>query len=168
MKIVRVEIQQVSGNSTDLTQCIEEFDFWRGGAGLLSCDASDQQMIDHIVGYCEEFIEEHQPHFDWCEMRVLVADPHEPEPIPDNVIRRVGEWDIGRVHRKICRSDDQETLWRGHCSTDEEMGCGQIEIEHKEVVDYDNWAGYGLPSEVVKALALEGYDVSYLEDEDNA
>lgn len=75
MKIVSIEIQQVSGNSTDLNRCIEEFDEWRGGAGFLSCDASDEKMIDQIVAQCEDFIEQHKPHFDWCEMSVVVTDP---------------------------------------------------------------------------------------------
>lgn len=79
MKIVSIEIQQVSGNSTDLTRCIEEFDEWRGGAGLMSCGASDQQMIDQIIAQCEDFIESHKPHFDWCEMTVTVSDPMELE-----------------------------------------------------------------------------------------
>lgn len=93
-------------------------------------------------------------------------EAYEPQPLPDDVIRRVGEWDIGRVEGQP--PTGQELLWWGHCSTDEELGCGQIRIENEEVFDYDNYAGYGIPSEVVKALALEGYDVSYLEDEDNA
>lgn len=79
MKFVDITVQQTAGNSGDLNQCILEFDIQRGGNGFRSCDASDQQMIDQIIGYCEEFIKEHQPHFDWCEMRVVVGDPYELE-----------------------------------------------------------------------------------------
>jgi len=79
MKFVRIEVHQVAGNSDDLNRCIEEFDHKRSGNGLISCDASDQQMIDQIVLQCEAFIEEHKPHFDWCEMKVFVSDPIEAE-----------------------------------------------------------------------------------------
>mgnify|MGYP003152283577 CR=1 FL=1 len=79
MKFLDITVQQTAGNSDDLNRCIEEFDHKRGSNGLISCDASDQQMIDQIVLQCEAFIEEHRPHFDWCEMRVLVGDPYELE-----------------------------------------------------------------------------------------
>ena len=77
MKFVDITVKQTVGNSDGLNRCIEEFETKRCGNGLMSCDASDQQMIDQIVSYCEEFIEEHKSHFDWCEMRVLVSNPYE-------------------------------------------------------------------------------------------
>tara|TARA_B100001093_G_scaffold75777_1_gene66570 strand:+ start:353 stop:595 length:243 start_codon:yes stop_codon:yes gene_type:complete len=79
MKFVDILVEQTAGNSDDLDRCILEFEIRRSGNCFFSCDASDQQMIDQIVGHCEEFIEEHRPHFDWCEMRVLVGDPYELE-----------------------------------------------------------------------------------------
>lgn len=77
MKFVRIDINQVSGNSDSLNQCISEFDENRAGNGFLSCDAADQQMINQITMQCEEFIVEHQPHFDWCKMEVLVIEEDE-------------------------------------------------------------------------------------------
>jgi len=76
MKFVDITVKQTVGNSDDLNRCIEAFETKRCGNGLMSCDASDQQMINQIVVYCEDFIEEHKPHFEWCEMRVLVTDPY--------------------------------------------------------------------------------------------
>ena len=70
-----IEVIQVSGNSDDLNRCIEQFNEWRSGAGLMSCGAFDQKMIDQIVERCEDFIKEHEPHFYGCEMSVMVTDP---------------------------------------------------------------------------------------------
>ena len=77
MEFLDITVKQTVGNSDDLNRCIEEFETERCGNGLMSCDASDQQMIDQLVNYCEEFIEEHKPYFEWCEMRVLVSNPYE-------------------------------------------------------------------------------------------
>ena len=77
MEFLDITVKQTVGNSDDLNRCIEEFETERYGNGLMSCDASDQQMIDQLVNCCEEFIEEHKPHFEWCEMRVLVSNPYE-------------------------------------------------------------------------------------------
>lgn len=71
MKFVTIEVQQTVGNSDDLNRCIEEFNDRRCGNGLMRCNVSDQQMIDQIVEYCDEFIAEHQRHFDWCKMEVV-------------------------------------------------------------------------------------------------
>lgn len=92
-------------------------------------------------------------------------EAYEPEPLPENVIDREGEWDIGLVKKKTERvygeDADVTVLWFGHYTTDEEMGCGQITVINDEVIDYDGV--YELRPEVVKLLARQGYDVSYLE-----
>lgn len=91
-------------------------------------------------------------------------EAYAPEPLPEGVLDREGEWDIGVVKKKsesVCGEDaDVTVLWFGHYTTDEEMGCGQVTVVNDEVIDYDGV--YSLPEEVVTALARQGYDVSYL------
>ena len=86
-------------------------------------------------------------------------EAYEPEPLPENVARRVGEWDIGKV--KDEPETGREIWWFGHHSTDEEMGSGNVWIMDGEITDYDGV--YELPEDVVKAFALHGFDVSYVE-----
>ena len=87
-----------------------------------------------------------------------------PEPLPENVLAREGEWDIGLVKQKVenvhGEDADVTVLWFGHHTTDEERGCGQITVVNDEVIDYDGV--YSLPQEVVTLLTRQGYDVSYL------
>jgi hypothetical protein len=71
MKFVTIEVQQVSGNSNNLDRCIEEFNDRRCGNGFMSCASDDFQMIEQIVSQCTDFINEHQPYFDWCKMEVV-------------------------------------------------------------------------------------------------
>jgi len=85
-------------------------------------------------------------------------EAYAPEPLPEGVIDREGECDIGLV--KTTQSEERTTLWFGHYTTDEWMGCGQIVVINGEVVDYDGV--YSLPQEVVTLLTRQGYDVSYL------
>tara|TARA_R110000796_G_C14512668_1_gene430031 strand:- start:651 stop:887 length:237 start_codon:yes stop_codon:yes gene_type:complete len=68
-----VRVEQVSGDSKDLDQCIEEFDYLRGGQGLLSCRSDDTRMIDQLTWLCEDFIKDRQPHFDWSEMKIVLT-----------------------------------------------------------------------------------------------
>lgn len=86
-------------------------------------------------------------------------EAYEPEALREGVARRVGEWDIGKV--KDEPETGREIWWFGHHSTDEEMGSGNVWITDGEVTDYDGV--YSLRPEVVKAFALEGFDVSYVE-----
>ena len=72
-----VRVVQISGNSKDLDQCIENFDTLRGGQGLLSCDNEDQRMIDQLTTQCRDFIESHQPDFEWCEMEIVFTPTNE-------------------------------------------------------------------------------------------
>lgn len=71
---VQINIIQNAGYSPDLYTCLDQFDERRAGNGFLTCLADDQQMIDQITEMCNEFITEHQPHFDWCEMKVMVEN----------------------------------------------------------------------------------------------
>ena len=71
---VQINIIQTAGYSPDLYTCLDQFDERRAGDGLLTCLASDQQMIDQITEMCNDFMTEHQPHFDWCEMKVVVEN----------------------------------------------------------------------------------------------
>jgi hypothetical protein len=71
---VQINIIQTAGYSPDLYTCLDQFDERRAGDGLLTCLASDQQMIDQITEMCNDFIMKHQPHFDWCEMKVVVEN----------------------------------------------------------------------------------------------
>tara|TARA_R110002020_G_scaffold183279_2_gene379464 strand:- start:134 stop:370 length:237 start_codon:yes stop_codon:yes gene_type:complete len=72
--IVTIDVQQVGTCNASLNQCIDEFNWKRGADGFLSCASDDSQMIDQIVGQCTDFINEHQPHFDWCSMKVVVKE----------------------------------------------------------------------------------------------
>ena len=104
-----------------------------------------------------------------CMVKHMAEHPevYEAEPLPENVIAREGEWDIGLVKQKVedvyCEDANVTVLWFGHHTTDEEMGCGQITVINDEVIDYDGV--YELRPEVIKLLARQGYDVSYLESE---
>ena len=104
-----------------------------------------------------------QAAFDTAEammkQRETQPEAFEPEALPENVARRVGEWDIGKVKDEL--ETGREIWWFGHHSTDEEMGSGNVWITDGEVTDYDGV--YSLRPEVVKAFALEGFDVSYVE-----
>jgi TolA-binding protein len=71
---VQINIIQTAGYSPDLYTCLDQFDERRAGDGLLTCLASDQQMIDQITEMCNDFMTKHQPHFDWCEMKVVVEN----------------------------------------------------------------------------------------------
>ena len=71
---VLIDVQQVGSCSTSLNQCIDEFNAKRAGQGFLSCSSGDSQMIEQIVGQCTDFINEHQPHFDWCSMKVVIKE----------------------------------------------------------------------------------------------
>lgn len=71
---VVIDVQQVGSCSANLNQCIDEFNAKRAGQGFLSCSSGDSQMIRQIVGQCTDFINEHQPHFDWCSMKVVVKE----------------------------------------------------------------------------------------------
>lgn len=68
-----VRVKQVSGDSKDLDQCIREFDELRGGQSLLSCRSDDTQMLDQLTWLCEDFISDHQQHFDWSEMKIVLT-----------------------------------------------------------------------------------------------
>ena len=69
-----VLVVQVSGESDDLEQCIEEFHELRAGQGLLACSNGDQRMLDQLTWLCEDFIESHQADFDWCKMEIWNYD----------------------------------------------------------------------------------------------
>ena len=71
---VTIEVQQVGTCNASLNHCIYEFNTKRAGQGFLSCASNDSQMIDQIVGQCTDFINEHQPHFDWCSMKVVIKE----------------------------------------------------------------------------------------------
>ena len=71
--IVTIDVKQVDSNNASLNQCIDEFNTKRAGQGFLSCSSEDSQMIDQIVGQCTDFINEHQPHFDWCSMKIILC-----------------------------------------------------------------------------------------------
>lgn len=105
-----------------------------------------------------------QAAFDTAEAMVshMEKNPeaYAPEPLPENVLDREGEWDIGHVKTEERNGDTFITLWFGHYTTDEELGSGQILIMNEEVYDYDGV--YELRPEVVKMLERRGYDVSYL------
>ena len=71
---VTIDVQQVGTCNASLNQCIDEFNTKRAGQGFLSCSSQDSQMIDQIVCQCTDFINEHQPHFDWCSMKVVIKE----------------------------------------------------------------------------------------------
>lgn len=97
-----------------------------------------------------------------CMVKHMAEHPeaYEPEELPENVLDREGEWDIGHVKTEERNGDTFITLWFGHYTTDEEMGSGQILVMNGEVYDYDGV--YELRPEVVKMLERRGFDVSYL------
>jgi len=105
-----------------------------------------------------------QAAFDTAQAMVdhMAKEPkaYDPEPLPENVLDREGEWDIGYVTLKYAEQSETIKLWFGHYTTDEEMGCGNIWVKDGEVYDYDGV--YSLPEEVVTLLTRQGYDVSYL------
>ena len=73
-KFVTVSVSH-GGGCVDLLACIDQFDAERAGNGRFACSADDQKMIDQLVLDCEAFIQEHQPHFDWCDMGVEISHP---------------------------------------------------------------------------------------------
>lgn len=105
-----------------------------------------------------------QAAFDTAEAMVKhmaeMPEAYEPEALPENVLDREGEWDIGYVTLKYADQSETIKLWFGHHTTDEEMGCGNIWVKDGEVYDYDGV--YELRPEVVKMLVRQGFDVSYL------
>jgi len=105
-----------------------------------------------------------QAAFDTAEAMVKhmakAPEAYEPEELPENVLDREGEWDIGHVKTEERNGDKFVTLWFGHYTTDEEMGSGQILVMNDEVYDYDGV--YELRPEIVKMLERRGLDVSYL------
>jgi len=67
-------VVQVSGNSKDLNQYIEEFHTLKAGQGLLSYDNGDQRAFDQLTGLCEDVIRDHQLNFDWVQVEVWNYD----------------------------------------------------------------------------------------------
>tara|TARA_R110000822_G_scaffold159670_1_gene300030 strand:- start:1174 stop:1425 length:252 start_codon:yes stop_codon:yes gene_type:complete len=70
--IVEINIRH-NGIYSDLTTCIDAFNWGRGANGFLSCDASDSPMISHIVDGCEGFIISHAEDFPGADMVVEVT-----------------------------------------------------------------------------------------------
>lgn len=105
-----------------------------------------------------------QAAFDTAEAMVRhmaeAPEAYEPEELPENVLDREGEWDIGHVKTEERNGDTFTTYWFGHYTTDEELGSGQILVMNEEVYDYDGV--YELRPEIVKMLERRGLDVSYL------
>lgn len=72
-------------------------------------------------------------------------------------IKQVGEWIIGWVDGKI--NDTGWSLWWGHESTDEELGCGNLELDKDGyITDYDT-VSYEPPNDVWRAVAEAGYGI---------
>ena len=69
-------------------------------------------------------------------------------------IEQVGEWVIGWRDGMI--GDTGWSMWWGHESTDEELGCGNLMLsDESQIIDYD---GFGEPPvEVWEAVLEAGY-----------
>lgn len=72
-------------------------------------------------------------------------------------IEQVGEWVIGWVHGKV--GDTGWSMWWGHESTDEELGCGNLMLsEQGMIVDYDT-VSCEPPQAVWDAVTEAGYGI---------